>query len=372
MAPNISSVETGLHPENKPLSVNLDDSFEKSRDSTEKVSANLDTLSSNNAQSLRNLLLPWCGTVVWPLMLTVPLLLSSPYSFTSYDSTFPPSWYEYDHDTGDRPKPLGLFLGIFAVAVGQVFVLCYFYLHSHGYFGSVKTFLSEVSINKSENEEESRDVKQLTPPPVQVKGAPQYAFSEGLQTHLSQPEGFVLLTVYLSGTWMFRLMPACYYSFEGGIQWARVFACLILQDGIQYLMHRLEHGVSPAFYRMSHKPHHKFTNPRLFDAFNGSTADTIIMILIPLYSVALLVRCNVWTYMAFGSVYANWLTLIHSEYPFPWDKSFRKLGFGTPGDHHVHHKFFKYNYGHLFMWFDRVCRTYQNPEDHPRVFSPEV
>ena len=25
-------------------------------------------------------------------------------------------------------------------------------------------------------------------------------------------------------------------------------------------------------------------------------------------------------------------------------------GFGTAADHHVHHKLFKYNYGHLFMW----------------------
>ena len=76
--------------------------------------------------------------------------------------------------------------------------------------------------------------------------------------------------------------------------------------------------------------------------------------------------------MAFGSIYANWLTLIHSEYPLPWDKFFRKFGLGTPGDHHVHHKFFKYNYGHLFMWFDRVCGTYANPEHYPKVFSSEV
>ena len=37
------------------------------------------------------------------------------------------------------------------------------------------------------------------------------------------------------------------------------------------------------------------------------------MILVPLYSTAHLVHCNVWEYMSFGSLYASWLTLIHSE-----------------------------------------------------------
>ena len=79
-------------------------------------------------------------------------------------------------------------------------------------------------------------------------------------------------------------------------------------------MHRAEHAISPYLYRLSHKPHHRFTNPRLFDAFNGSVADTILMILVPLYTTAVCVRgVNVWSYMAFGSLYANWLTLIHSE-----------------------------------------------------------
>ena len=77
--------------------------------------------------------------------------------------------------------------------------------------------------------------------------------------------------------------------------------------------------------------------------------------------------------MAFGSSYACWLTLIHSEYVFPWDDIFRKLGFGTPADHHVHHKFFKYNYGHLFMWFDRLGGTYRDPREFaPRVFNENV
>ena len=292
--------------------------------------------------------LPWLGCLVWPLIVTVPLVLTAipgHGSGLTYAELFPESWYHYD---GQNPKPLGLSLGIFAVAVGQVFVLLYFYLHKHALLGSITA--------------------------IQTKGAPQYQWSEGVMTHLAQPEGFVLLGLYLAVTWMFHLMPPSYYSFEGTIQWKETLACLILQDGFQFVMHRLEHIASPWFYQMSHKPHHKFTNPRLFDAFNGSMTDTICMILIPLYCTAMIVRtANVWSYMAFGSLYANWLTMIHSEYAFPWDALFRTVGLGTPGDHHVHHKFFKYNYGHLFLWFDQLTGTYKNPQQFSkRAFNENV
>jgi sterol desaturase/sphingolipid hydroxylase (fatty acid hydroxylase superfamily) len=97
-------------------------------------------------------------------------------------------------------------------------------------------------------------------------------------THLAQPEGFVMLGGYLIGTWMFGLMPSSYYSFSGGINWSHVIIQLLLQDGIQYLMHILEHKASPMLYKLSHKPHHQFTNPKMFDAFNGSPTGMIMQI----------------------------------------------------------------------------------------------
>ena len=49
------------------------------------------------------------------------------------------------------------------------------------------------------------------------------------------------------------------------------------------------------------------------------------MILVPLYSTAHLVHCNVWEYMSFGSLYASWLTLIHSECEFPISQSLERF-----------------------------------------------
>jgi len=285
----------------------------------------------------------WVDVVVsiafWFSLVSLPLLMT-------YDDNYM-KWFDaslYDaapHDYWNSkqwPSPLGLSLGIGAVIIGHVFLLCYFTGKLKGVLGSA--------------------------PQLIQNGEPlKYELSEGLRTHLAQPEGFVLLGGYLTLTWMLGLMPSTYYSFSGGINLAHLAAQLIIQDFVQTLMHLLEHNtnrVSIQAYVRTHKPHHRFTNPRLFDAFNGSIGDTMIMILVPLYITALTVPANVWTYMAFGAIYASWLTLIHSEFHHPWDWLFRVVGLGTVADHHVHHKLYNYNYGHLTMWWDFLFRTYKD------------
>jgi len=268
--------------------------------------------------------------VLWPLIVSVPLMLQH-----TYANIFQSGWYAYKQ----KPKPLGLCLGLLAVAVGQTFVLCYQYVRwtKSKYAGKLV--------------------------PVQPNEYRLYDYAEAAQEHLSQPEGFAVIGCYLTCTWMLHLMPSSYYSFEGGVAWSKVAACLLIQDFLQYVMHRAEHKVSKSLYRASHEPHHKFTNPRLFDAFNGSLTDTLLMIVLPLFATKSIVHCNVWTYMAFGTLYANWLCLIHSETHHPWDCVFQACGLGTAADHHVHHKLFSYNYGHLFSYWDRLCGTYRHPEN---------
>jgi alternative squalene epoxidase len=275
---------------------------------------------------------------LWVNFLTVPLFFS--FGKDRFEDIFPREWYVTAPTdywmTGNYPSPVGLCLGLLAVVVGQVGVLVYFYCRRNGMLGSLT--------------------------PIQKEGPRKYDFMEGMITHLSQPEGFVILGSYLIGTWMIGLMPSTYYSFAGGINPIHVFMQLLSVDFFQTVMHYLEHKVSPYLYQISHKPHHRFTNPRLFDAFDGSLADTVCMILLPLYITAHLVPSNVWSYMAFGSTYANWLVLIHSEYHHIWDEAlFQHIGFGTAGDHHVHHKLFIFNYAHLFSYWDRLFGTYKSP-----------
>lgn len=264
--------------------------------------------------------------LLWGSIITVPLVLTTN---DLYKRVFSAEWYDteavdyWEKISTQYPSPVGLSLGLLAVVVGQIFTLLYFISWKKGFYGPLYA--------------------------IQREGAPEYNLMESLIHHLAQPEGFVMLGGYLIGTWMTGLMPASYYSFTGGIQWHYVLAQLLVQDCVQCVMHILEHVLHPEVYKYSHKPHHRFTNPKLFDAFNGSVADTFFMILVPLAITARIVPANVWSYMTFGSLYANWLTLIHSEYVHPWDPLFKTIGFGTSADHHVHHKLFKYNYGHLFM-----------------------
>ena len=238
--------------------------------------------------------------LIWPLIIILPFLLTIN---DNYIKIFPSSWYvnsvPVNVQKGIWPSPLGLTLGILAVAVGQAIVLLFFIFRRNGLLG--KTVLIQREDKK-------------------------YDINEGLITHLAQPEGFLMLGLYLSCYWMFGLMPSSYYSFSGGIDIKHVVIQLLLQDCIQYLMHLIEHKAHPLLYQASHKPHHRFTNPRLFDAFNGSPGDTFLMILVPLIITSRIVNTNVWSYMTFGTLYANWLTLIHSEFAHPWDQMFRIFG----------------------------------------------
>lgn len=262
----------------------------------------------------------WAAIVSLPLMLTWNELFVRIFPREYYVLTPTDYWNNSD---GIWPSPLGLSLGISAVIVGQIFTLIYFRLCHWGFFGDLYA--------------------------IQKSGMPKYDFLHEMKGHLSQPEGFVMLGGYLICSWMFGLMPATYYSLSGNINWIHVVLQLLFTDFFQYCMHVAEHLVDPRIYRKSHKPHHRFTNPKLFDAFNGSLADTFFMILVPLSITARCVDANVWSYMAFGTLFANWLCLIHSEFKHPWDFIFDKLGMGTSSHHHVHHKLFKYNYGHTFM-----------------------
>ena len=116
--------------------------------------------------------------ILWPLIVLVPIFFTyqSNYKYyfdkNLYDITNTDYW-----NTHKWPSPIGLILGILAVVVGQTSVLIYFFFRKFGYLGYLQS--------------------------IQKEGATNYVWSEGLRTHLSQPEGFILLGGYLICTWMF-------------------------------------------------------------------------------------------------------------------------------------------------------------------------
>lgn len=176
--------------------------------------------------------------------------------------------------------------------------------------------------------------------------------------HFLNIEGFALLGTYLSFLWLYKIFPSSYYSSRGYISFYNVTIMLLLQDFFQYCMHRLEHKFT-YIYKKTHFKHHLHINPTIYDSFSGSIGDTIIMILIPLTLTTQIIKCNLWTFITFGTLYSNTLTLIHSREKHNWEESFRYIGLGTSIDHQIHHKYLKYNYGHIFMYWDYLFNTYR-------------
>jgi len=123
---------------------------------------------------------------------------------------------------GGWPSPVGLTLGILCAAFGQVLAVVYQYARYR-----------------------------WAPNALRIQPEPRpYSFSEAVATHARQPGGGLILVLYLSGTWMFDLMPCSYYSFGGGVRPHIVAAQIISQDLLQYVMHWLEHKASPEFYKV--------------------------------------------------------------------------------------------------------------------------
>lgn len=231
---------------------------------------------------------------------------------------------------GAWPSPVGLTLGILAALCAQVAVIAYHYVR----------------------------LRWCATRRVQTEPRP-YPFGDGIKSHLANPGGILMMVAYLCLYWMLDLMPCSYYHFDGGVRWWMVGAQTCCQDFLMFVLHYFEHKgpLGPDFYQRSHKPHHRFVNPRLFDAFDGSVPDTFCMILIPLAITAQVLHANVWEYMLFGSLWSGWLCLIHSEIHHPWDGLFSRLGLGTAADHHVHHKTF----------VRRACGLEERPRRSPRA-----
>lgn len=186
-------------------------------------------------------------------------------------------------------------------------------------------------------------------------------FYESIFIHFSHLEGFLLISLYLFIMWDYNLLSDNYYNHNKSIDIYNGCLFLLLLDFLQYISHFLLHKliyINTYLYTISHRYHHKFLNPVFYKAYSGSILDTVLMIIIPLHITQKLISLNYFTYLLVGNIYSCWLTLLHFDFHHPWDKFFKKIGFGTPSYHHVHHKTYKYNYGHLFIYWDKIFGTY--------------
>ncbi len=99
--------------------------------------------------------------------------------------------------------------------------------------------------------------------------------------------------LYLSTVLVLPIYPSSYHTYDESVNWLDVFAQFLVVDFMTFLNHVIEHNF-PRFYKISHKPHHVFINPKLYNAFNGSILDTLSLIVIPLLVTGLVCHVNLW------------------------------------------------------------------------------
>jgi len=232
------------------------------------------------------------------------------------------------------PASFGLFCGLGSVAVAQV---CLFFYH----------YVNREMLSLEGKRIQTRELTYSR------------AFVGDVLHHLSNPGAFILMLPYLCLTWMFRLMPDSYYNYDPSVNWLNVLLQLLCVDFFTFTFHVLEHSI-PEFYKVSHKPHHRFFNPHMFNAFDGSLADTTALILFPLFTTAQLLHVNNWDYVAFGTVYSTHFMMIHSEFEHLFDPLLKAFYVNIASDHHVHHAYIDYNFAHFFSIYDVLFGTYRD------------
>jgi lathosterol oxidase len=121
-----------------------------------------------------------------------------------------------------------------------------------------------------------------------------------------------------------------------------------------YWVHRALH--LPVFFRMFHKPHHKWRATTSWASMAFHPMDSFVQAL-PHHLAVFLFPVNVYVYLAMLGFVMMWTVLIHDRV------SLVKLPFlNYTGHHTLHHWYFTCNYGQFFTFWDRLMGTWRDPE----------
>ena len=146
--------------------------------------------------------------------------------------------------------------------------------------------------------------------------------------------------------------------------WTSLVVTILVHDAYFYWTHRFMH--LPAFFRRTHRRHHRSNNPSPFTAYSFDLAEAGLMVLF--FVVWPMAFPMPWAANAlFGLYQIARNTLLHCGYELmparangrPW------LDFLTTTTHHdLHHAQAGYNYAAWFTWWDRWLGT-----EHPAYYA---
>ena len=147
------------------------------------------------------------------------------------------------------------------------------------------------------------------------------------------------------------------YPYDMSRNMPNIFVCifhicsiLFMTDILFYIFHRIMH--LPYYYKKYHKYHHMYTET--FALVNHCLHPTeLILFFLPVMIPPILLKSHIML-MWFCAIITNWNgIIIHSGYRIP------KKKFPYILEHDIHHKYFNYNYGSMFIFMDKLCGTYK-------------
>ncbi len=144
-----------------------------------------------------------------------------------------------------------------------------------------------------------------------------------------------------------------------------ILLTIVLHDAYFYWTHRLMHW--RVLYRRVHNVHHLSTNPSPWSAFAFHPLEAVaeagilplIVFLMPIHPLAVFIFI---LYMTVMNVLGH---LGFEVYPKGFTRSVLTGWNNTSTHHNMHHKYFKYNYGLYFNWWDKLMGT-NHPQYHEK------
>ncbi|KAG6824770.1 hypothetical protein H0H92_005869 [Tricholoma furcatifolium] len=138
---------------------------------------------------------------------------------------------------------------------------------------------------------------------------------------------------------------------------AQVPLFLLFTDYCIYWIHRWLH--IPVFYKMLHKPHHKWIIPTPFASHAFHPVDGYLQS-VPYHLFIFLFPLHRMTYLILFVLINFWTIFIHDS-DMITGHAFEKVING-PAHHTLHHIYFNCNYGQYFTWADRHNDSYRQPD----------
>jgi len=156
-----------------------------------------------------------------------------------------------------------------------------------------------------------------------------------------------------------------YDKVEGISGWIYLIATVILYllftDTCIYWIHKWLHH--PLLYAPIHKLHHKWILPTPYAAYAFHPVDGFAQSM-PYHMFIFVVPFQKELYMTMFLFVIGWTISIHDGAAYYGGKII------NGAEHHtIHHKFFNYNYGQYFTFWDRVCGTHRLIHSDPKKQS---